>query len=75
MILKFHAFLPVMLVPMQLRGQRHIIGMLGMCETTVVTEYYSVKLLHHIWRHGHDLPMREVVEMSMDAAKGLQVHT
>lgn len=67
-------FLPVALVPTQLRHERNIIGMLGVCETTVVTEYFSTKLLHYVWRHGKDLAIEELVDMSIDAAKGLQVH-
>eukprot|EP00903_Cladosiphon_okamuranus_P015281 g14121.t1 len=55
-----------------LRHERNIIGMLGVCETTVVTEYYSTKLLHYVWRNGKDLEIRELVSMSIDAAKGLQ---
>ena len=57
----------------QLRHERNVIGMLGVCETTVVTEYFSTKLLHYVWRHGKDLAIEELVDMSIDAAKGLQV--
>lgn len=63
----------MVLVPTQLRDERNVIGMLGVCETTVVTEYFSTKLLHYVWRHGKDLENRELVSMSIDAAKGLQV--
>lgn len=58
---------------MQLREEKNVIGMLGVCETTVVTEYFNTKLLHYVWRHGKDMEIRELVAMSIDAAKGLQV--
>lgn len=64
--------LPV-LVPTQLRGQRNIVGMLGLCETTVVTEYFPTKLLHFVFRHGKQVPYGQLVSMSLDALKGLQV--
>eukprot|EP00752_Nemacystus_decipiens_P013824 g12273.t1 len=55
-----------------LRQERNVIGMLGVCQTTVVTEYYSTKLLHYVWRHGKNLAIEELVDMSIDAAQGLQ---
>ena len=50
-----------------------MIGMLGLCETTVVTEYFSTKLLQYIFRHGRELPIHQIVSMSLDAVLGLQV--
>jgi len=61
------------LAPMQLRGQRNIVGMLGSCKTTVVTEYFPTNLLKYVYRHGTHLPFGQIVSMSLDAVKGLQV--
>eukprot|EP00752_Nemacystus_decipiens_P018202 g16331.t1 len=55
-----------------LRQERNVIGMVGVCKSTVVTEYYSGSLLHYVWRHGQKLAVEKLVDMSIDAAKGLQ---
>lgn len=47
--------------------------MLGVCGTAVVTEYYSTDFLEVVYRHGEGLPIRTVVSMALDAARGLQV--
>ncbi|CAM9931054.1 unnamed protein product, partial [Hapterophycus canaliculatus] len=46
--------------------------MLGLCDTTVVTEYYSTSFQGLIFRDKRPLPIRQVVSMALDAARGLQ---
>lgn len=58
---------------MQLRGNRNVVAMLGVCGTTVVTEYYPTSVVYHAFGHREPLPIHVVVSMSLDAARGLQV--
>lgn len=56
-----------------MRGHPNIVGMLGVCDTTVVTEYYSTSFQELLFRNKRPLPTRQIVSMALDAAKGLQV--
>ncbi|CAN0220068.1 unnamed protein product [Scytosiphon promiscuus] len=56
-----------------MRGHPNIVGMLGVCDTTVVTEYYSASFQGVLFRNKQPLPIRRVVSMALDAARGLQV--
>ncbi len=68
----------------QLRGHDNIVGMLGLCGTTVVTEYVPISFKTAAFRHGKELPrgkelsrgkvlpLERVVSLALDAAKGLQ---
>ncbi|CAN0318902.1 unnamed protein product [Ectocarpus sp. 6 AP-2014] len=55
-----------------MRGHRNIVGMLGLCDTMVVTEYYTTSFLRAIFRGRMELPDLAVVSMALDAARGLQ---
>ncbi|CAM9848362.1 unnamed protein product [Scytosiphon promiscuus] len=55
-----------------LRGHPNIVGLLGVCDTTVVTEYYPNNIGKIAFRHGAALPIREVLTAALDAARGLQ---
>ncbi|CAM9461262.1 unnamed protein product, partial [Hapterophycus canaliculatus] len=55
-----------------MRGNRNIVGMLGTCLTTLVTEYYASTFLGVIFRERQPMPIRQVVSMALDAARGLQ---
>ncbi|CAM9401003.1 unnamed protein product [Ectocarpus fasciculatus] len=55
-----------------LRGNRNIVGMLGVCGTTVVTEYFPTSIVYYAFGQKEPLPIRVVVSMSLDAARGLQ---
>ncbi|CAN0149692.1 unnamed protein product, partial [Ectocarpus sp. 12 AP-2014] len=55
-----------------MRGHRNIVGMLGLCDTMVVTEYYTTSFLRAIFRGKMELPDLAVVSMALDAARGLQ---
>lgn len=56
----------------QLAGHRNIVGMVGICGTTIVTKYYDAftKTAHQRYRQP---PIAEVLSMALDAARGLQV--
>lgn len=56
-----------------MRGHPNIVGMLGICGTTVVTEYYSTNFHESLFRDKRPLPIRQIVSMALDAARGLQV--
>ncbi|CAM9248915.1 unnamed protein product, partial [Ectocarpus sp. 6 AP-2014] len=55
-----------------LRGQPHIVGMLGFCQTTVVTEYHSDNFLSTIFGLPHGRSLGRVVSLALDVARGLQ---
>ncbi|CAB1101137.1 unnamed protein product [Ectocarpus sp. CCAP 1310/34] len=55
-----------------LRGQPHIVGMLGFCQTTVVTEYHSDNFLSTIFGPPHGRSLSRVVSLALDVARGLQ---
>lgn len=57
----------------QMKGHPNIVGMLGVCGTAVVTEYYSTNFLGVLFRNKRSLPIRQIVSMALDAARGLQV--
>lgn len=46
--------------------------MLGICGTTVVTEFYGDSFLAQIHRNGKELPIRRVVSLALDVIRGLQ---
>lgn len=56
----------------QLAGQSNIVGMLGFCHTTIVTEYHD-SFLQVMFREGRQLPIANVLSMALDAARGVQV--
>ncbi|CBJ32471.1 similar to TAK1 (TGF-beta-activated kinase) [Ectocarpus siliculosus] len=55
-----------------LRGNRNIVGMLGVCGTTVVTEYFPTNVVYYAFQSRERLSIHAVVSMSLDAARGLQ---
>ncbi|CAB1098986.1 unnamed protein product [Ectocarpus sp. CCAP 1310/34] len=57
----------------QLRGNRNIVGMLGVCGTTVAREYFPTNVVIYAFQSRERLSIRAIVSMSLDAARGLQV--
>ncbi|CBJ30240.1 serine/threonine protein kinase [Ectocarpus siliculosus] len=55
-----------------LRGHPNVVGMLGFCNTTVVTEYHPDNFLHTIFRKKEKLSLRRVVSLALDVAQGMQ---
>ncbi|CAM9758446.1 unnamed protein product, partial [Ectocarpus sp. 6 AP-2014] len=55
-----------------LRGHPNVVGMLGFCNTTVVTEYHPDNFLHTIFRKNEKLSLRRVVSLALDVAQGMQ---
>lgn len=56
----------------QLAGHPNIVNMLGLCGTTVVTEYFEDNFLQKIHRHGKTLTIHGVVSLALDVARGMQ---
>ncbi|CAN0302498.1 unnamed protein product, partial [Ectocarpus sp. 8 AP-2014] len=55
------------------KGNPHIVQMLGICNTTVVTEAFTETLQSAVHRKRTTaLPISEAVNMSLDAVRGLQ---
>lgn len=46
--------------------------MLGLCGTTVVTEYFDDNFVARIHRNGRAMSFRQVVSMALDVARGMQ---
>ncbi|CAB1104278.1 unnamed protein product [Ectocarpus sp. CCAP 1310/34] len=55
-----------------LRGHPNVVGMVGFCNTTVVTEYHPYNFLHAIFRKTEELSLRRVVSLALDVAQGMQ---
>ncbi|CAN0078548.1 unnamed protein product [Ectocarpus fasciculatus] len=55
-----------------LKGHPNIVGMLGVCGTTVVTKFYKDDFKGVIRRRGAPMPIPQVVSLALGAAKGLQ---
>lgn len=55
-----------------MRGNPNIVQMLGMCNTTVVTEAFPMDIQFAMKKRARDLPIIDAVAMSLDAARGLQ---
>eukprot|EP00752_Nemacystus_decipiens_P004662 g4251.t1 len=55
-----------------LAGDPHIVNILGLCGTTVVTEYFEDNFLRKIHRHRHTLEIRTMVSLALDVARGMQ---
>lgn len=53
-------------------GHPNIVGMLGICNTTLVTEYHPTSLIQVMWNNRDTFTIEKVVPMALDAAKGLQ---
>lgn len=49
-----------------------MVGMLGVCNSTLVTEYYSIHFDQVILRQQRKFPIETMVAMALDAARGLQ---
>lgn len=49
-----------------------MVGMLGVCNSTLVTEYYSIHFDQVILRQQMKFPIDKMVSMALDAARGLQ---
>lgn len=47
--------------------------MLGLCGTTIVTEYYNNNFLETIFRSEKELSLGRLLSLALDSAKGLQV--
>ncbi|CAN0150732.1 unnamed protein product [Ectocarpus sp. 4 AP-2014] len=50
-----------------LRGHPNVVGMLGFCNTTVVTEYHPDNFLHTIFRKKEKISLGRVVSLALDA--------
>ena len=55
-----------------MRGHPNIVGMLGICNSTLVTEYYPIHFDQVILRQQKKFSIDEMVAMALDAARGLQ---
>eukprot|EP00903_Cladosiphon_okamuranus_P006811 g6639.t1 len=55
-----------------LDGHPNIVNMLGLCGTTVVTEYFKDNFVAIIHRRGQEMPMRRVASLALDVARGMQ---
>lgn len=53
-----------------MRGHPNIVQMLGVCNTTLVSEYHATSMDGVMW--GNTFSVDRVVSMSLDAAKALQ---
>ncbi|CAM9874359.1 unnamed protein product, partial [Ectocarpus fasciculatus] len=49
-----------------LRGHPNVVGVLGLCNTTVVTEYHPNSLLHTIFGKAENRSLRRVVSLALD---------
>lgn len=56
----------------KVRGQPNIVGLLGVCDTTLVTEYYELNFQRVVLRREEPLPIRKVVSMAADIARGMR---
>ncbi|CAM9289922.1 unnamed protein product, partial [Hapterophycus canaliculatus] len=55
------------------RGHFNIVGLLGLCESSSVTEFFPTRLEDLVLSpEAKPLPMKSVVAMALDAARGLQ---
>eukprot|EP00903_Cladosiphon_okamuranus_P005793 g5740.t1 len=54
------------------RGNPYVVQMLGMCNTTVVTEAFAMDIQSAMKKRTGTLPIRSAVSMSLDSARGLQ---
>ncbi|CAM9445423.1 unnamed protein product [Scytosiphon promiscuus] len=55
-----------------LRGHRNVVAMLGLCGTTIVTEYFDNNFLQAIFRAEKEMPLDRLLSLALDSAKGLQ---
>jgi len=53
------------------RGQPHVVDMLGFCNTTIVTEAYNNDIKAMVKDYTDPLPMKSVISISRDASRGL----
>lgn len=58
--------------PKKVRGSPNTVQMLGMCNTTVVTEAFAMDIQSAMKKRTRTLPVRSAVSMSLDSARGLQ---
>lgn len=56
----------------QVRGHPNIVGLLGICGHTSVSEYYALHLDDLVLGATERIPISKVVPMALDAARGLQ---
>lgn len=57
---------------MQVRGHPNIVGLLGSCGTTHLSEYLPTSLDELVLASDELLPIERVVQIARDAARGLQ---
>lgn len=59
--------------PVKVKGHPNIVGLLGNCHSTSVSEFFSTGLEDLVLKAGSEpIPMERVLSMSLDAARGLQ---
>lgn len=59
--------------PAQVKGHSNIVGLLGMCGSTSVSQFFPERLDDLVLKPGADrLPIARVILMALDAARGLQ---
>lgn len=57
----------------QVKGHPNIVGLLGLCGSTSVSEYFSVRLDDLLLGPGAEhIPISKILSMAVDAARGLQ---
>lgn len=56
----------------KVRGNPNLVQMLGLCNTTVVTEAFMMDIQSAMKKRAGTLPVRSAVSMSLDGARGLQ---
>lgn len=54
-----------------MKGKPDVVQLLGVCNHTIVTEAFSDNLEMSIARQADTPPIREIVTMCLDAARGL----
>lgn len=55
-----------------MRGNPNVVQMLGVCNTTVVTEAFTTDIQSAMKKRTEIVPLRSAVTISLDAARGLQ---
>lgn len=56
----------------QVRGHPNIVGLLGICDQTSVSEYFALRLDDLVFGAPEKIHISRIVPMALDAARGLQ---